>query len=162
MWIEIFFLYLNRFLKFTTLVALLTIISQASARPYYMQQSPYAHRAVLENDAQEAYFPEHYRNPFIKTPRWEWDDVQFIDRFIAFLSSQSEECFGSIQLAPIRWDAGAESHRWRDTAKGNLQASDARWSPQTWRLSVRIISHQIHYHLKCSCKYRDLNLNNRI
>lgn len=30
----------------------------------------YQHRAVLENDALENLIPSHYRNPFLKTPRF--------------------------------------------------------------------------------------------
>lgn len=30
----------------------------------------YEHRAVLENDVQEAYLPYHYRNPFLQSPRF--------------------------------------------------------------------------------------------
>lgn len=31
--------------------------------------SQYAHRAVVENAAVEATYPEHFKNPFYKTPR---------------------------------------------------------------------------------------------
>lgn len=47
---------------------LLTIVMQTFAAPHHLP-SPYAHRAVLENDRQEAYFPEHFKNPYYKTPR---------------------------------------------------------------------------------------------
>lgn len=30
----------------------------------------YEHKAVLENDAQEAYLPYHYRNPFLQSPQF--------------------------------------------------------------------------------------------
>lgn len=63
------FLCLSRFLKFTVILTLLTVVSQIFALPHHLP-SPYAHHAVLENDAQEAYIPEHLKNPFYKTPRW--------------------------------------------------------------------------------------------
>lgn len=50
-----------------------------------MQHSPYAHRAVLENDAQEAFFPEHFKNPYLKTPRWD-ETFAVTDRLIEFYS----------------------------------------------------------------------------
>ncbi|CRL01564.1 CLUMA_CG014303, isoform A, partial [Clunio marinus] len=56
------------FLKQFVLLLFCALITKISSRPHYML-SPYAHRAVLENDALEETFPDHFRNPFMKTPR---------------------------------------------------------------------------------------------
>ncbi|KAG5675286.1 hypothetical protein PVAND_005198 [Polypedilum vanderplanki] len=52
----------------------MAIITNIFARPYTYQSSsssfqPYAHPAVLENDAAESLYPNYWKNPFYKTPR---------------------------------------------------------------------------------------------
>lgn len=50
------------------LVFITIVTTQVIARPHHLP-SPYAHPAVLENDAVEELYPSHLRNPFYKTPR---------------------------------------------------------------------------------------------
>jgi hypothetical protein len=48
------------------LVFITIVTTQVFARPHNL---PYAHPAVLANDAAEEVYPSHLRNPFYKTPR---------------------------------------------------------------------------------------------
>lgn len=50
------------------LVFITIVTTQVFARPHNLP-SPYAHPAVLANDAAEEVYPSHLRNPYYKTPR---------------------------------------------------------------------------------------------
>lgn len=97
----LFSLYLirNQFKTGAILLTLLSIVVVTiESRPHYYsvpfqyqyhhQPNPKPHRAVLENAAQEAHFPDYLRNPFYKTPRWEWQffAISWIFHFMAFFS----------------------------------------------------------------------------
>lgn len=50
------------------IISFLVIIVQAKSLPYH-KQSQYAHRAVIQSQAEEALLPSYLRNPYYKTPR---------------------------------------------------------------------------------------------
>ncbi|XP_070495101.1 uncharacterized protein [Chironomus tepperi] len=49
-------------------IVLLATVTNIFARPHHTPQ-PYAHPAVLENEAIESQYPSYLKNPFYKTPR---------------------------------------------------------------------------------------------
>lgn len=61
-----------RFSKYAMLWVMCVITSQTLAYPHHYSTyrgHPIAHRAVVENAASEALYPEHLKNPFYKSPR---------------------------------------------------------------------------------------------